>query len=556
MNKRGAIQVSTYGHSSGYEEVSKGEKQTDKFNDVFWGVLFFIHLGIMVMTGVTYIPQLEQDVRNQWGYQNDDNNADAAAYYNNDAAAYYNNDDANRKLLMDPMNLYDGYNGSDTQQQTIGSRVMKVMGKMYLSISNQFNSDDYGIHMDERTRALEENYDSSNVEPNPNSVLILVILITIVAIIFSTLSLAVIIKFAEPLIKLSVFMNVVIGAVMAIIGLVENRPELIIFGAIVFLVAGCYAYFIWSRIPYAATNLVTATTSIQANLGVTFFAWAAIFLSSIWMVYWSFASYSTIYILGDCDMEGNCAKDVNGIIIFLLTLSLYWTQQVIKNVVHVTVAGTVGTWWWAPFEADSFCSDGVRSSHSRALTYSFGSICFGSLVVAIVQAIKSMLEQARESGDGTLLCIADCIIGCMETILEVFNKWAFVYIGLYGYNFVESAKNVMILFRARGWTAIVTDYIVDRVLTLVSSLIGVAVGAFAALISYAVGLDLEEFAFFLGLLIGFILTAVLLSVVSSAVNTIIVCYAEDPGSFDTNHFELSNRMRQSWRVAFPDDFNY
>ena len=92
-------------------------------------------------------------------------------------------------------------------------------------------------------------------------------------------------------------------------------------------------------------------------------------------------------------MEGNCAKDINGIILFLLMLSLYWTQQVIKNVVHVTVAGTVGTWWWAPLEADSFCSEGVRSSHSRALTYSFGSICFGSLVVAIVQALKSMLEQ-------------------------------------------------------------------------------------------------------------------------------------------------------------------
>lgn len=114
------------------------------------------------------------------------------------------------------------------------------------------------------------------------------------------------------------------------------------------------------------------------------------------MVYWAFASYSTIYILGNCDLKGNCENEVNGIIVFLLVLSLYWTQQVIKNVVHVTVAGTVGTWWWAPFEADSFCSEGVRSSHSRALTYSFGSICFGSLIVAIVQAIKATLEQVSD----------------------------------------------------------------------------------------------------------------------------------------------------------------
>ena len=54
----------------------------------------------------------------------------------------------------------------------------------------------------------------------------------------------------------------------------------------------------------------------------------------------------------------------------------------------------------------------------------------------------------------------------------------------------------MTLFKLRGWTAIITDYIIDRVLTLVSFLIGVAVGAFAALISYALGLlALEEDAF-------------------------------------------------------------
>ena len=73
---------------------------------------------------------------------------------------------------------------------------------------------------------------------------------------------------------------------------------------------------------------------------------------------------------------------------------------------------------------------------------------------------------------------------------------AFVYVGLYGYTFIESANNVMTLFKLRGWTAIITDYIIDRVLTLVSFLIGVAVGAFAALISYALGLlALEEDAF-------------------------------------------------------------
>lgn len=111
------------------------------------------------------------------------------------------------------------------------------------------------------------------------------------------------------------------------------------------------------------------------------------------MVFWSATSYATVYVLGNCNMEGYCENDISGIVAFLLLLSFYWTQQVISNIVHVTVAGTVGTWWWAPLEANSCCSEAVRSSYIRAITNSFGSICFGSLLVAIVKAIKSMLEQ-------------------------------------------------------------------------------------------------------------------------------------------------------------------
>lgn len=70
-----------------------------------------------------------------------------------------------------------------------------------------------------------------------------------------------------------------------------------------------------------------------------------------------------------------------------------------------------------------------------------------------------------------------------------------MYVGLYGYTFMEAANNVMTLFKVRGWTAIITDYIVDRVLGLVSFGIGILVGGVAALLSYALGLDFEEPAF-------------------------------------------------------------
>lgn len=44
----------------------------------------------------------------------------------------------------------------------------------------------------------------------------------------------------------------------------------------------------------------------------------------------------------------------------------------------------------------------------RTLTTSFGSVCFGSLLVAILQATKAVAEAARsEEGGSFLYCIAE-----------------------------------------------------------------------------------------------------------------------------------------------------
>ena len=59
-----------------------------------------------------------------------------------------------------------------------------------------------------------------------------------------------------------------------------------------------------------------------------------------------------------------------------------------------------------------------------------------------------------------------------------------------------------------------------------------------------------------GFILGFALCATLFSVVSSAVNTVIVCYAEAPNEFQQNHPQLSEEMRAAWRQAWPNEFRY
>lgn len=39
---------------------------------------------------------------------------------------------------------------------------------------------------------------------------------------------------------------------------------------------------------------------------------------------------------------------------------------------------------------------------------------------------------------------------------------AFVYVGLYGYSYIEAGKNVITLFKNRGWEAIIADDLISN----------------------------------------------------------------------------------------------
>lgn len=116
--------------------------------------------------------------------------------------------------------------------------------------------------------------------------------------------------------------------------------------------------------------------------------------------------------------------------------------------------------------------------------------------MAFIQALRQLANQARANGEGgALACIAECILGCIQGIIEYFNKWAYTYVGLYGYSYLEvravlqithyhgllefelttvgqAGKNVFTLFRNRGWEAIIADDLVGNTLFLVSIVVG------------------------------------------------------------------------------------
>jgi hypothetical protein len=57
-------------------------------------------------------------------------------------------------------------------------------------------------------------------------------------------------------------------------------------------------------------------------------------------------------------------------------------------------------------------------------------------------------------------------------------------------------------------------------------------------------------------LIGVVIMSIMLSVVDSAVNTVLVSFAEAPEEFQENHPKLSGEMRDAWRLVYPAECGF
>jgi hypothetical protein len=115
----------------------------------------------------------------------------------------------------------------------------------------------------------------------------------------------------------------------------------------------------------------------------------------------------------------------------------------------------------------------------------------------------------------------------------------------------------MNLFKQRGWNVIIADNLTNRLLGIMTLTIGILTGLCTLFVAFLV----DEFeskqgllgvGFFIGFVIGIVLSGVFMGLLSSAVDSVIVCYAEAPHEFNVSHPELAQEMHQTWKDAWPD----
>jgi hypothetical protein len=184
----------------------------------------------------------------------------------------------------------------------------------------------------------------------------------------------------------------------------------------------------------------------------------------------------------------------------------------------------------------------IRKSIYRLLRYHFGSVAFGSLIIAIIQMIRIILAyiqtQAKKMAgkEGkiiqyTLSCL-QCYVACFERFIRFLNKNAYIQIALTGKSFCGAAKD--------GFFLVLRNPLRFGILAGIGSIFvmfgKVFVAAITALIGFLVITKWDKFND--GLYSPFIPTAVIfifayvigamfMTVYGMAADTILACFVVD-----------------------------
>uniref|UniRef100_A0A672UXX1 Choline transporter-like protein n=1 Tax=Strigops habroptila TaxID=2489341 RepID=A0A672UXX1_STRHB len=152
----------------------------------------------------------------------------------------------------------------------------------------------------------------------------------------------------------------------------------------------------------------------------------------------------------------------------------------------LTLAGAFASYYWAFKKPADIPAFPLFAAFGRALRYHTGSLAFGSLILAIVQIIRVILEYldhrlkaAENKVAKFLLGCLKCCFWCLEKFIKFLNRNAYIMIAIYGTNFCASARNAFFLLMRNIIRVAVLDKVTDFLLFLGKLLIVGGVGILA-----------------------------------------------------------------------------
>ncbi|CAF0740148.1 unnamed protein product [Rotaria sordida] len=221
---------------------------------------------------------------------------------------------------------------------------------------------------------------------------------------------------------------------------------------------------------------------------------------------------------------------------------LFWLTAFVIGFSQLVLAGIYARYYWDRERFGVPCSS-LCASLFRALVFHLGTIAFGSLIIAIVKLIRSILEYIEEKvkdKTGTiarcLFCCCRCCLFCLEKFLKFLNRNAYIITAIYGTGFFTSARRAFHLIVSNPLRLLVIDKVCDFLIFLGKLCITVGIGILAFFFFTHRIAQAEKYVpelryYFVPLLLiiigTYIIATCFFSVYSMAVDTLFICAIQD-----------------------------
>lgn len=223
----------------------------------------------------------------------------------------------------------------------------------------------------------------------------------------------------------------------------------------------------------------------------------------------------------------------------------YYITEINKGVLCLSVSAVFSKWYYM---SDTSTISVIFSLLARC----FGSICFGSLLVSVVQFMRECLAAANNAFQSKqtpmsilLMYLLNGALGFMEWLMQYFNEYSFSYMSIHATGYLKSSKKVFRLFKTKGLDLLANDCIINMTLKMYLSIVTTS-AAFTAYLYIA--LIQPQFKYNKGYavtvmaissLTAFQIGRTLLNVINAGVHTLFICLTESPEAFQKNHSKLA-----------------
>ncbi|XP_046721930.1 choline transporter-like protein 2 isoform X1 [Silurus meridionalis] len=307
-------------------------------------------------------------------------------------------------------------------------------------------------------------------------------------------------------------------------------------------------------------------TFLLLSIVIAYWAITAIFLStSNEAVYKVFNQTECIYASNTCNPENYTMSEMktqcpqsqclfafyggeSAYHKYLILLQFYnvflffWCANFVTALGQMTLAGAFASYYWSFNKSRDMPACPVFASFGRALRYHTGSLAFGSLILAIVQVIRVLLEYldhklkaAQNKFAKFILCCLKCCFWCLEKFIKFINRNAYIMVAIYGKNFCTAARDAFFLLMRNVIRVAVLDKVTDFLLFLGKLLIVGIVGiiSFFFFSGRAKGVDVVPnlnyyWVPILTIAVGsYLIAHGFFSVYAMCVDTLFLCFCED-----------------------------